>query len=324
MTQGPGQRRLPAFRAGLTLVELAASLAILGVLLVACGSAIVLTTRANDAAVTLSGPDAQGVADRIAADLRMATSFSERGAAAVTFTVPDRDGDGSPETLRYAWSEDPADPLTLEYNGAQAVTIAEDVQHFCLSYLLRTVPPALRESEETRLIYHDDAPGGFFDSEVVTDSDIVAQYFKPPLPSNAVSWKILRAKWRGRSEGSTSGVIQVCIFTADAAGKPTRELLEAVSVPESSLTDYYAWHEVAFSSASALDPSRGYCLVIRGIPSEYSARVVYERLGSYMTPNTHWLTSSDGGTTWSAPGHTDDMRFYVYGTVTTAGEPQWP
>ena len=38
------------------------------------------------------------------ADLQLATGFTERTTKAATFTVPDRDGDSKPETLRYAWS----------------------------------------------------------------------------------------------------------------------------------------------------------------------------------------------------------------------------
>ena len=43
-----------------------------------------------------------------------------------------------------------------------------------------------------------------------------------------------------------------------------------------------------------------------------------------MTPRTHWLTTSDAGATWSNRDNQRDMRFFVHGTYTTQGEPQWP
>ena len=42
------------------------------------------------------------------ADVGMALSFSERSTKAITFTVPDRNGDSLVETIRYAWSGRPA------------------------------------------------------------------------------------------------------------------------------------------------------------------------------------------------------------------------
>ena len=68
--------------------------------------------------------------DLMTRDLRLALSFSERTPTAVTFTVPDRDGDGDTETIRYAWETpdgDPATngvaPLTMKYNEADAIVI---------------------------------------------------------------------------------------------------------------------------------------------------------------------------------------------------------
>ena len=36
-----------------------------------------------------------------------------------------------------------------------------------------------------------------------------------------------------------------------------------------------------------------------------------------MTPNAHFMTSDDGGATWSDPEDTEDLRFFVYGIETT-------
>jgi Tfp pilus assembly protein PilW len=77
----------------------------------------------------------------ITLDLSLATALSEQSAEAVTLVVPDRNGDGQPETIRYYWSGTPGDPLTRQVNGSPAAVIAEDVTLFSLTYLLRAVSP---------------------------------------------------------------------------------------------------------------------------------------------------------------------------------------
>src|SRR3954470_11950776 len=99
----PGTRRNAA---GFTMVETVVSMAIIAIVLLACGSVLVLAARvmSSSASGTAAQADAgQTVAPQIAAGLRMAPSYSERTGNAVTFTVPDRNGDGQHDTLRYAW-----------------------------------------------------------------------------------------------------------------------------------------------------------------------------------------------------------------------------
>ncbi len=77
----------------------------------------------------------------ITLDLSLATALSQQSAEAVTLVVPDRNGDGQPETIRYSWSGTPGDPLTRQVNGSPAAIIAEDVHLFSLTYLLKTLSP---------------------------------------------------------------------------------------------------------------------------------------------------------------------------------------
>src|SRR5689334_14226228 len=99
---------------GFTLVEMTTSLAIASILLVALGSAMVLAGKAvptsdNPAAALLS---AAGIADRIAAEMQFAIDITERTSRSIAFTIPDRNADGKPEAIRYAWSGSPGAPLT--------------------------------------------------------------------------------------------------------------------------------------------------------------------------------------------------------------------
>jgi len=312
---------------GMTLVELITSVAIMSVLAVACGSAVVLATRAMDLSVEpIETSCPSEAADRIVADMQTALTFTECADNAVTFTVPDRDGDGLPETLRYAWSGDEGDPLTLTCNDGQPVVVATDVRTFSLSYLRQTpasATPQVQETEEMALITHDDAPGGTLQSLWLKSNVLAAQYFEPALPANALSWKITRAVVRLK-KASTPQILDVQIRTADTAQRPTDQVLEQVSVFPSQLTSDWQWRYVSFSSLSPLDPASGLCIVVTAEDSyDWAGAVEYEENGSPMTPDTHWLVSYDTGNSWTNPTDSKDMRFYIYGTVTTLGEPQW-
>ena len=130
-------------RRGATLIEVLLSISITSVLLAATVSMLFVAQRA-----VASGADA---ADRLAqesramqmitTDLSLATAFAERTDKAVTMTVPDRNGDGQSETIRYAWSGVGGDPLTRQVNGGTAVVLVPGVYQFRLTYLLKTLAP---------------------------------------------------------------------------------------------------------------------------------------------------------------------------------------
>lgn len=309
---------------GFTLLEMVVALAIMAVLMGGMTSAVVIATRAVDDELSPQAKVSQAgdVLNRITADLAYATSFTERTATAVTFTVPDRDGDDEPESIRYAWSGTGGDPLTFEYNGADPVTIAEDVFDFDLTYLLTTVAPASLEgveSEEMLLIYHDNGPQPTQVGFTVGDTSWCAQYFLPKFPPNTIAWRITRIKFVAKRSGSSGGTNFVQIRPATAGRQPASTVLEQKTLSEQVIPGTYFWFEGSFDMLADLDPNNGMCLVITGINGP-SAVVLYESGGSPMTPNTHFVTTNDGGATWSSPGDRDDLLFYVYGTVTTLEE----
>jgi prepilin-type N-terminal cleavage/methylation domain-containing protein len=164
-----------------TLVELTVSMAIMGVITLGLTSALMMATYTIDDGTSsrVAQREPREVAGQIRADLTYALGFTERTPRAVTFTAPDRTGDSSPETIRYAWSGIAGDSLTREYNAGGAVSIADDVHDFDLSYLLRTTPPPAAgcgdgtcDAEEDQCTCPDDcgAPDDF-ESPTVTCDD---------------------------------------------------------------------------------------------------------------------------------------------------------
>ncbi|MCH2114008.1 MAG: hypothetical protein MK171_03725 [Pirellulales bacterium] len=138
-------------RAGHTLMELIVSMATATFILGGLSSSLYVGGQALNQSGTTQRAEADKVLDRFVADVEHALVFLDRQPNTVTFTVPDRDGNGQPDTIRYAWSGSPGDPLTYEYNGSAAETIADDVQNFNLVAMTRTMtaPPLVVSSTDT-------------------------------------------------------------------------------------------------------------------------------------------------------------------------------
>ena len=143
-------------RPGYTLIELVLAMAITGILLTGMSASIVIASRAIS-----EGYDVVGLALRTSdslgelnSDLSTAEDFLDRTSSAVTFTVPDRDGDGVSETMKYWWTGESDGRLMRQVNYGPEITLAEDVRQFALTYGLTTMA-AEQESDSD-----DSAPGG--------------------------------------------------------------------------------------------------------------------------------------------------------------------
>jgi len=519
-------------------MEAVVSVGVTGALMGGIVSVMSIATTAayNNTEATESTYQARDVVSQVTTDLSLAQSFSQRTATSVTFTVPDRDGDGTPETIKYAWSGNAGGSLTRKYNSGAAVVVAEDVHHFNLGYITKTVPAAtttadeteeanvstlgdttlllsrryetrsyggspylivggndyytaligfdlsgvnftignatlklyptyargnsklsvhamahtannaswyegtaigrlesgaaccrwrsyngrnslpwenssgspvsnfygargseigsidpdtsyssnqwieipldasaveayrssgsislnvkyasyylylaskentggngpelilssqqddsggdeeLQESDETTLIEHNNASGGYFKTWKIQYSRWAAQYFKPTLPANTDSWKINAVGLRIRRTGGSNGVIGIEIRDADSNQKPGSTIRTQTTIKESGLSSSYQWVRVNLSPVGDLNPSDGYCLVVRySSGSSDVAKLEYEKNGNPMTPNTHFMYSYNRGRSWSSPENKMDMRFRIYGTMTTQGPPQ--
>lgn len=128
---------------GYTLIELIVGMVSSAVLVSGLSSALYISSQALnlDKRPARQSSIATEVLGEMMADLRHAISFSERSSTAVTFQVPDRDGDGQPETIRYAWSGTPGDPLLRQHNNGNVHSVAEDVQFFNLASTTRNLQP---------------------------------------------------------------------------------------------------------------------------------------------------------------------------------------
>jgi hypothetical protein len=259
--------------------------------------------------------DALGASAQVLNEVRCATGFSERTDKAITFTVADRSGDGAPETIRYAWSGVAGDPLTRSYNGGTATTVAPDVRALNFTYLLQdSGPPPPVESSEFLISSHNDALllGSLKDSQLDKDS-WYAEYFKPNLPADALSWKITRVKVMAKQNGHPDETFAAEIVAVDASGKPTT--LRSVTVAETSILTSYSWIDINMGPTPELDPAADYYLLFRQISTSGSAAKLQREDGVFESDN-RYIATSNGGGSWSTPDPNKHLRYYIYGTVT--------
>ena len=130
------QRTLNGVRYGLTYVEVIFSSLAATAIMIGLGSVVFTSFQIID---TENSPSCKRIKSahvlgNVLHDVRHAISFKNRSANAVTFTVPDRDGNSTPETLTWSWSGTPGDPLMYAYNDSPLTPVADDVQKFHLAY----------------------------------------------------------------------------------------------------------------------------------------------------------------------------------------------
>lgn len=118
-------------RAAYTLVELIISMGAATMLMAGMASAIFISSQSlGGVGVVEERRDAAEVQAAMLRDLAQANLFSTRTATTATFTVPDRDGDASDETLSYNWTGAPNYELQYAVNGGASVPLLSNVQNF--------------------------------------------------------------------------------------------------------------------------------------------------------------------------------------------------
>lgn len=141
-------------RAAYTLLEMVIAASVGSILLAGLAGTIAASMQSWSATLSPRREAKTSEATRrMHNDLQSALEFIERTDRAATFLIPDRDGDGARETIRYAWSGTPGDPLTVAFNGQPAENFVEGLQDFELGWTSRAVvapaPPAVAEEVGT-------------------------------------------------------------------------------------------------------------------------------------------------------------------------------
>ncbi len=147
-----------AHYSGFTLIEMVISVAIISILMTAIASAILLTSKAipsqdspGDAALKATKALA-----RLNEELQSVRFFTEATSTAMTIIVPDQNGDGDAEQIRYSWSGTAGDPLVRTLNGSvNTENVVASAQSVDFSYSMDDVSELFTDlgGETARLVF---------------------------------------------------------------------------------------------------------------------------------------------------------------------------
>jgi len=306
-------------RRAFTLTELAVGLAIVSIVIVGLGSAIVVASKAIPGAASPAQRALQAAdcVDDIAAELTYATTINAAEANAIEFVVVDRTGDATPETIRYEWSGNAGDPLTRQVNGGAVQTILEDVHAFDLTYHgPSTTEEQSGEGESAEQLLAHYAPLSW-SSVTVTATDWPGQYFEPDLPANATGWRVTQVELWASSNWPPDGDVAVQVRSADILDQPTDTVLAQASLSAGSVSWIMAERrKLAVSGMANLSPLQGACVVVEHVSGDEPCNVWIDMsgFGSSSGPQAFQMTL-DGGQSWSSSSAAG-MIFSVYGTYT--------
>ncbi|HEX7009245.1 MAG TPA: hypothetical protein VF184_04640, partial [Phycisphaeraceae bacterium] len=308
-------------RPAYTLIELVLALGVASMLLTAIGSAVVLASRAlpdpgDPRAVNT--PELAAGLEQLVSELQQAIHLSQRDAHAITFTLADRDGDGSPQRVRYAWSGRPGDPLTRQYDDQPPAVFLDRLYRFQITYSIQSVeepyPGPLVEGPETLLGAYDPLLQLLVGNYAVDSTHWVGQLIQPALASDVVRWRPTRAHVKARSHGSTTGSFKVQLRTLQG-GLPSAQILSEQTLSKSDLSTLlgllYKWCDFTFPSAPLLRSGEGLALTFQGASGAYAADLAY--LGGARG----LVTTSNAGASWSAYSN-NALLYYFYGKTYTA------
>lgn len=284
-------------RPGFTLIEVVLSVAMSSVLLIAMGALVVVASKAAPDR-SRPGADVSAAAaglELMASDLGQALTFTEASAGTVEFTVPDRDGDGSNESIRYEWSGSAGDSVMRMYNGLTKEAVVRSVASFSLKF--RVASENLSKASTRDLVAAarvSEVIGGLILSNSLDSGKPLAQVVLPSLSADTASWTVTRVRIM-MSRQNTVGTVRVEVRTVDVTGMPTSTVIASTTVAASAVATSMGYLDVAISGAPALAPGQEVAIVLTCDSGCPAVRVGSSTLA--VAPNQSMWSYSSGG--WS-------------------------
>ncbi len=317
-------RETPVRPFGFTLVELVVALAIFTVIVGVLGTTLFVAQRGTETIgkQTASIVVARQLIDRVADDLARTVGLSTQTDTLVQFEIPDEDGDGFSEIVRYRWSVEPGRDVTRQLNNAAPIGVARNVRQFRIE--ARSVPtPSTGGTREVVLRQHLGYPPSFgpyeIQSVIPTDRTFPAQALTFADVPDSDRITISRVRFRARRVSSAArGELHVELREAlDASDQPSRFVLAGRSIDLARLDETaFEWVTVTFDVTRPVAPGDRLFIVFRGPPSG-GCEIEFDLLLAANGPDdeTFALWTNDGGTTW-LPGSTNiDVKIVVLGRL---------
>ncbi|MEM8738726.1 MAG: prepilin-type N-terminal cleavage/methylation domain-containing protein [Planctomycetota bacterium] len=304
---------------GFSLVEMVISLSVISLLMVGMTSAVVLASRAlpSNTAPAAATADAGHALQLLRDDLRAATAVHPLGPASLTLNLPDRDGDGLPEVVAYAWAGGPDDPLTRSVNGQPPHELLDRVQAFAITANSIAETHAFdgvdQQSAEQELSSVD--PANSDDTYPLSQEEAIGFHFTPALPAQALAWRPTRLLIRSKKEGKTNGTARTELTNWDGS-RPTGTAYVSVETQEPQLDQNLGWAEIPLDGAAEVPAGQAVAFTFSDVGSGKAGSVVWNATAS---PANAFHRAEDDED-WTVESPLGLVNHYLYGTTLIRGD----
>ncbi|MFA9477362.1 type II secretion system protein J [Phycisphaerales bacterium AB-hyl4] len=317
--------------AGFSLVELSVAIALSAVVMLALGSAMVLASRAlpNADSPALASHDVGRALEQLSTDLQHALYVSERSPHAITFTVADRTGDGSPQRMRYAWSGEPGEPLTWQLDDHDPVDLLPSIDTFELSYeqqgYTRTHAGHAVEGIQTLVSSHP-RPSSSSDRETssITSSSWLGQIIRPDIPTadpdNVLYWQPTYAAYVASRPLLLPPSHWVRLVVPELDHRPSETVLAHYTQSAGLLGTSLSWRDAPFSDAPMLMPGQPVNLIIRSSNAGGTSAFVEYDINALPTGGR--LRTTNGQHAWESVENNRALIHALYAIPYTVGPSQ--
>lgn len=311
----PGTVRLCRSRGGFTLVEVTLAAALAAMLLTAMGSVVLMASKAlPDQSTRRAFVDQMSALNRLTADVTYATAVTGISATSIVVTVPDRDGDGRPESITYSWSGVRGEPILRQFNQGTPEALAGDIASFSLAGTTTQYanPPTYSVSAESMLASFTSILS--LSRTTIKDSDWAGQVVPVSLSNGVTQFAITKIELLGRTSGSTDSVANVQIRRTRSA-LPNTSVLASASLPESAFGSSNSWATASFASPPVLDAGTSVCLLVTWQSGNDACDLVYYK-SLILSPGGSMVTTSDFGSSWNGDT-TRSLSYRLWGKTYT-------
>ncbi|HEY2413113.1 MAG TPA: hypothetical protein VGI40_12765 [Pirellulaceae bacterium] len=304
---------------GSTLMELVTAVSISSFLVVGLSSAVMISLDTLTTSQTNSGTSIQTsqTLDRLVTELQSAVFVSERTGTTLGFTIPDQNGDGAPERVRYAWTGAAGGSLTRQYNGGTPQTLVTNVDLFTLTPSYKSVPetyPSVGVEDATESVIIDYSGSSSLGNNSVTSTNWLGQYFTLTLPAGCYAWRPTSVSFMAKV-ASTPGQTWVQARLANASCLPVSTVNESYNVTQGQLATNYAWTNQPFTSLPPIASGGAVCLILQWKTGTTAMTV--ESCNNY----TNMLKSTNSGASWSLD-NSKCLVSQLYGKLTRSSGSQ--
>lgn len=298
---------------------------------------VVARATPSNASGAVSQLAAHAGLDLLATDIATATAYTLADSDSLVLTLPDRDGNGQPDSVRYDWSGSPGAPLLRQFRpspdgtfdtasvvipAANALTFTPDIrttisrsqrQTITLAELPPTPPSPPATTTTAELLLDSFTSTANLNDKQIQEGEGYGQAFVPNLPANAINYRVTRVEIYLKRDKNNAHI--TVALRGATSGRPTSTVLAQTAVAGFTYGQKsYSWVNIPFTAAPDLDRTAraSFSLIYHSNHSDW-------KIGVSDTGNASaGLHRTSNGSSWSLePG---SMLFRVYGTATVPAE----